>query len=166
MSSGTRYQRVLFALLTIRKVVVFLLSNYFYMSFWPAKGDWVVKEIPTKANTTYTAGTLLYNDGTNDVVATTTSLNHRGICIENKTSAANTNPIHILVPRSPQCTMYGDIGSGTPAKADEGKPCDIASGGATVAWGTNSTHQLVIEGYISATLGEFSLSSMRETSVT
>ena len=133
------------------------------MSFSPYTGQWTKIRIPTKSTTTYTAGTLLYNDGTDNVVATTTSTKHIGICAEDKTSASNTNPITVLVPRSPECTMRGDIGSGTAAVANIGKTCDIYSGGASAAWGTDTHHQLTIMGYISATEGEFALNSLQQT---
>ena len=134
------------------------------MSFQPADGNWTSKYLPTKASTAYAVGELLQNDGTDNIVATTASTRHVGIVDQAKSASdATTGKIKVLVPRSPQAKMYGDVGSGTPAVANIGKRCDLATA-STVAWGTDTHHQLVIEGYISATRGLFSLNSMNETS--
>jgi hypothetical protein len=127
------------------------------MSFTPYKGTWTSMYIPKKASTTYTAGTILYNDGTDNVTATTTSATNWCICQESYASSdTTTSYIKVMVPRSLNtCTMLGDIGSGTPAVANIGKMCDIASGGATTAHATDTHHQLRIVGYKSATVGEY-----------
>lgn len=133
------------------------------MAFQPAKGDWVKIRVPSKASTTYTEGAILQNDGTDNIHATTASTAHIGICASTKSSSdTSTDPIYVWVPRGPNCTMYGDVGSGTPAVANVGKTCDLATA-STVAWGTNAHKQLMIRGYISATRGEFSLNSLQQT---
>lgn len=134
------------------------------MAFQPKDGDWKTEYIPKKASTLYTVGALITNDGTDNIVATTTGLRQVGICDQAfGTGDATTALMKVLIPRSPECTMYGDVGSGTPAAADRNKTCDIASGGLTVAYGTDSHHQLVIAGYISATRGVFKINSKIST---
>ncbi len=134
------------------------------MAFLPADGDWKFEHIPKKASTLYTVGALITNDGTDNIVATTTGLRQVGICMQAFTTAdATTNTIMVAIPRSSDALMYGDIGTGTPAVADRNKTCDIASGGLTVAYGTDSHHQLVIAGYISATRGLFKINSKVST---
>lgn len=134
------------------------------MSFQPADGNWTSKYLPSKASTAYVPGELLQNDGTDNITATTSSTKHVGIIDQAKSASdATTSKIKVLVPRTPTAKMYGDVGSGTPAVANVGKQCDLAAGG-TVAWGTNTHHQLTIEGYISATRGLFSINSLSETS--
>ncbi len=133
------------------------------MAFFALKGDWEVKYLPTKASTAYVIGDMICNDGTDNTVATTSSLRNIGICLQAK-AAGDTGvqklPFH--VPRSPFATMLGSVGSGTPAAANVGKTCDFATS-STVAWGTDTHHQLVIEGFISATFGEFSINSSLST---
>lgn len=132
----------------IYRIFLFLFS----MAFTPYTGDWKSQYIPTKASTTYTAGMILYNDGTDNVVATTSSTANWCIAAQDKASAANTNSIKVWVPASPNCTFLGDVGSGTPAVANFGATCDIASGGLTSAEGTDTHHQLIKDKYISATV--------------
>lgn len=128
------------------------------MTFVQGTGDWTVVRTPTKASTTYTAGMLIYNDGTNDVpAATTTQQNIRGIALESKASTSATTHISIAAPRGADCTFYADMVSGeTLAATDPGKPMDISSTALTVS--TTSTYDtLTLVKYISSTQGMFKL---------
>ncbi len=134
------------------------------MSFMPADGEWKIEFLPTVASTLYTVGALLCNDGTNNTISTTSSLRQIGICAQAKpTTDTTTNAIPVWIPRSADAQMFGDVGSGTPAVANIGKTCDIASLGLTAAINTDSHHQLVISGYISATKALFKLNSKVST---
>lgn len=130
------------------------------MSFMPYKGQWKFESIPTASQNAYTAGTLLQNTGGGNVVATTTSLRQVGICLVDATSGVAGRPLLVAIPQGQDCTMIGDVGSGTPAVANRNSNCDIFTGAASAAHGTDTHHQLVIRGYISATVGEYSINSM------
>lgn len=125
-------------------------------SFVPANGNWQYKRIPTKANTAYTAGALYYNDGTDNLDAVTTAEELYGIIIEGKASAANTNPITVAVPTSPQCEFYGTVGTGTLTAAMIGRYVDLASS-TTVDVTASTEDALEVTGFISATEGLFKI---------
>ena len=126
--------------------------------FEPAQGRWVNQKIPTKAQVTYTAGMMVYNDATNNVPAVdATQQNVRGILLEAKASSATTTSIHARVPSGTDCTFYADMESGeTITKANEGTPFDFADGGLTVS--TASTYDAVtLIKYLTTGTGEFAM---------
>jgi len=127
------------------------------MTFSPASGTWKVIRTPSKASTTYTVGSLIANDSTNDVMATAQTQQYiRGILLEAKSSAsAGTAPLSILAPVGVGCTMLGDMYTGeTLAAANVGACFDIKSTGYEVS--TATTYKpLQLTKYISTTKGEF-----------
>lgn len=128
--------------------------------FSPASRDWSMVKAPTKANTTYTTGMFVYNDGTDNVPATTTTQgNVLGILQESKTSANNTNDIYMLVPNSPNSTFFADGGAGTLTKAMEGDQFDFAANGLTIDQGASTYDTVTLMKYISATKGIFKLNT-------
>ena len=130
------------------------------MSFSPASRDWSMIKLPTKANTTYTEGMFVYNDGTDNVpVTTTTQGNVLGILQESKASAANTNDINMLVPNSPNSLFKSTGGSGTLTKAMEGDQFDFAAGGLTVAQAATTYDTVTLMKFIDATTGIFKLNT-------
>lgn len=132
------------------------------MAFSPASRNWSVEKYPTKASTTYTAGMMLYSDGTDVVPATTTTQsNIIGIAQESKASAANTNAIHVLVPNSVNSTFYADNGSGTLTAAQVGDQFDFASGGLTIDQAASTYDPVILVKYHSATKGTFKFNYTR-----
>lgn len=126
--------------------------------FTPASGRWSTVKVPTKAEVTYTAGMMLYNDGTNNVpCADATQQNVRGIAKEAKASSSTTVSISVLAPQSVGCTFYADVDTGEAiTKANEGTPFDFSTGGVTIS--TASTYDAVtLVKYISANKGIFKL---------
>jgi hypothetical protein len=115
------------------------------MAFEPASRDWSMIKVPTKASVTYTAGMMIYNDGTDNVpTTTTTQVGVIGIAQEAKASSSATTDIHVLVPNTPMSTFYADF-AGTLTKAHVGDQFDFAAGGltATQAVSTYDTVQVV-----------------------
>lgn len=125
-------------------------------TFVPDSGTWEFVRIPTKANTVYTYGAAYYNDGTDNVDAVTTTEEINGIIMEAKASAANTNPITVAIPRSPQCTFRGTVGTGTLTAAYIGRLVDLASS-TTVDITASTEDALEVVGFISATEGIFKI---------
>ncbi len=127
-----------------------------------AKGKWTNEVIPTKANTAYVAGELLYNDGTDTIPAVTTTEVLVGYVVEAKASAANTNPIVIRVPKSVDATFYADVTTGTLTADDVGKSMDLAS-----STGIDSTatveNAVTLVRMISSTRGEFKFNYQQGT---
>lgn len=126
--------------------------------FTPASRDWTVQKTPSKASTTYTAGGMITNDGTNDVMATAQTQQYiRGILIEGKTNAAATTPsLSFHAPLSPESTFYGEMTTGTLSATDVGKPFDFDANGVGIT--TTTTYKPVqLVKYISSTKGVFKL---------
>lgn len=126
------------------------------MTFVAIGRDWTNVKIPTKASTTYTAGMMLYNDGTNDVPTVDATLqNLRGICLESKANTAATTSISIQVPTSSQSTFLADMESGESlAVANVGAPFDFATGGVNIST-ASSYDPVTLVKYISASKGVF-----------
>jgi len=124
--------------------------------FVPDSGTWDYVRIPTKANTAYTAGACFTSDGTDNVEVTTTTEETYGIIVEGKTSANNTNFITVAVPRSPQCTFRGTVGTGTLTAAFIGRYVDFASS-TEVDVSASTEDALEVVGFISATEGIFKI---------
>lgn len=122
---------------------------------FPTRGDWTSRQIPTKASTTYLQGQFLYDDGTDIVPAVSTTENIYGITMQAKASAANTNPLSVLIPRSPECQFYSDV-SGTLTAAMVGRTFDLLDS-QTVNQAATTYKPVVCAKFISATAGEFSI---------
>lgn len=129
------------------------------MAFSPAQGTWVMQYVPKPASTTLTKDMMLYNDGTNTAVATTTTQgNVNGILQEAYASSdATTVSVGVLVPTTLDCTFYGDMYSTETISAESvGDQFDFAAGGLTIS--TTSTYDTVtLVKFISTTKGEFKL---------
>jgi hypothetical protein len=119
----------------------------------PKTGFWRNESIPTKANQAYAVNEAIYNDGTNDVPATTGTKVTRGITREAKASAANTNDIVIAVPTSPDCTFQATA-TGTLTAAMVGTDMDFATS-TTIAQGTSTNKPVKLIKFIDANTGEF-----------
>lgn len=127
------------------------------MAFSPASRGWTTIKIPTKTTTAYVQGGFVYNDGTDNVPATTTTQgNIIGIMKEDKdVGTSGTASMSCLVPTSPMCTFKGLV-TGTLTKAMEGDQFDFASDVA-VAQATSTYDPLTLVKYIDATHGIFKL---------
>jgi hypothetical protein len=128
--------------------------------FMPYRGQWKFESIPSGSQQAYAQGELLQNTGGANIAATSTSLHQVGICLQTVASGTANRPVLVAFPQGQDCTMLGDIGSGTPAVANRNTTCDLVNS-LTVAHGTDTHHQLTIRGYISATVGEYSINSMQ-----
>lgn len=124
---------------------------------FPARGRWGAKYVPTKASTTYVAGTLLSDDATDIVPMTSSSTNVVGICDQDKTSAANTNKIRIRVPKDKSATYICDDVAGTLTAAMVGRRFDGGADAGKIDSGATTYKHAKCEKFISATKGEFSI---------
>ena len=120
------------------------------------KGKWTNDVIPTKSTTAYVAGELLYNDGTNDIPATSSTEKIKGFVVEAKVSAATTTPIVIRVPKSVDASLIMDITGAGITAASVGKGYDL-SDSVTVNAAASTICPVILTRYISATKGEFRL---------
>jgi hypothetical protein len=121
----------------------------------PKRGIWTNVVIPTKAATDYVEGEWVYNDGTNDIPATTSSQVLRGIVVQAKASASNVNPIVIRVPVSADAT-FQMVATGTLTAAGVGLNYDLATS-TSVAQGTTTYKPVKLVKFITSALGEFAL---------
>ncbi len=119
-------------------------------------GEWTNKTIPTKANTAYVAGEMLYNDGTDTIPAVTTTEKVVGFVVEAKASANNTNPIVIRVPRDVNSQMLISVSVGTIAATGVGLSYDCADSTSVTA-STTTYKPLTLQKFIDSTHGLFSL---------
>lgn len=127
------------------------------MSMFRYRGNWGSKTIATKASTTYVAGTLLADDGTDVVPMTSSSTNIVGICVEAKASAANTNRIMIDVPKDSSCTYICDDVIGTATAAMEGRRFDGGADAGKIDTGATTYKHARFDRFISATKAEFGI---------
>jgi hypothetical protein len=123
---------------------------------YPAKGEWGMIKVASKASTDYDIGDMLYDDGTNPVLGVSTAKTLIGICATDKPSTdTTTGDIFIMVPKDRSATFNATV-TGTLAKASEGLYMDLSS--ETVINAAGSTHKPVrCVRYISTTEGEFSI---------
>lgn len=127
-----------------------------------AKGKWTNEVIPTKSGTTYVAGELVYNDGTDTIPATTTTEVLGGYVVQGKAAAGNTNPIVIRVPKSVDATVYMDVGNGTLTADDVGKSFDLSTS-TTVNVEAQNENAVTLVRFISSTRGEFKFNYQQGT---
>jgi len=117
-------------------------------------------KLNTKTTTAYVAGGMLYNDGTDNVPATTTTQgNVCGICQEAKAVGdTGTQDLHVLVPNSPNSTFYCDNVSGTLTKAMEGDQFDFASD-VQIAQAASTYDTVTLVKFITSSSGIFKLNT-------
>jgi hypothetical protein len=121
-----------------------------------AGGRWTTIKVASAASTDYDIGDILYDDGTNPVLGTTTSGNVMGICITDKPSTdATTGDIYIKVPKDRSATFYAAV-TGTFTKACEGRFYDLSD---ELTVNTAATTYKVVRcvKYLSSTSGLFSI---------
>ena len=125
----------------------------------PASRDWSMVKLPTKTTTAYVAGGFVYNDGTDNVPATTTTQgNVIGICQEAKAVGVTaTTKLHMLVPNSPNSTFHSLV-TGTLTAAMEGDQFDFASDVA-IAQAASTYDTVTLVKFIDATHGIFKLNT-------
>lgn len=128
----------------------------------PKQGVFTNTTIPSKSSTAYVEGELLYNDGTNDIPATTTTQVIRSITREAKTSASNTNPINVCIPRDVNAWFEMVVGTGTIAAADVGKSYDLASS-TTVNASSQTYNPVTLQKFLTTTKGLFSINFLAGT---
>jgi hypothetical protein len=127
--------------------------------FTPATGSWTSKYFRTKASTAYARGSVCYSDGTDIIPAVAATVKILGIIDEDKAVGdATTSRIKVLVPRSPECEMLGDVGTGTLTAAYEGRTCDLKDHDEADITGV-TYDSLVIKKFVSASKGLFSLNN-------
>ena len=126
----------------------------------PASRDWSMDKFNTKTTTAYVVGGFVYNDGTDNVPATTTTQgNVIGICQEAKTVAdTGTQDLHMLMPNSPNSKFFCDDVSGTLTKAMEGDQFDFASD-VQIAQAASTYDTVTLVKFISASSGIFKLNT-------
>lgn len=125
--------------------------------FEPASRDWTMRKVPSKASTTYSAGMMIYSDGTDNVpTATSTQVGVLGIAQEAKASSTTTTDIHILCPCSVNSTFYADV-TGTLTVGHRGQWFDFAAGGTAIAQGASTYDTVECVKYISSSKGVFRL---------
>jgi len=127
------------------------------MAFSPASRGWSTIKIPTKTTTAYVQGGFVYNDGSDNVPATTTTQgNIIGIMKEGKlVGTSGTASMSVLVPNSVNCTFKALV-TGTLTKAMEGDQFDFASDVA-IKQDTSTYDPVTLVKFISATEGVFKL---------
>lgn len=119
-------------------------------------GNWGTIAVASKAATDYDVGDLLYDDGTNPVLGTSSSKTLMGICKSDKPSTdATTGTIYISVPKDRSATFTAVV-TGTLTKAMEGKYLDLSDEVTVNAAGTTNKPVRCVK-FLSATLGVFSI---------
>jgi hypothetical protein len=123
----------------------------------PFSGSWTSRWYRSKASSIdYDKGDLLYSDGTDIALATTTSSNILGICDTDKPSTdATNNRIKVLVPRNRAATFTAAT-TGTFTSALEGRRVD-ASDEVTVAVTATTYKVFTIVKCLTSSTGVFSI---------
>jgi len=126
--------------------------------FAPASRGWSVGRTATKASTAYTAGGFVTNDGTNDVMAGTTTQQYlAGILIESKASGdATTDKLSFFEPNDVNATFYGTLTTGAIAADDEGQSFDFDANG-TGLTSTQTYKPVKLVKFLTTTTGIFKL---------
>lgn len=121
-------------------------------------GSWTRTKQASKASTDYDIGDILYNDGTDTVLGTTTSGNIAGICMTDKPSTdATTGDIYIAVPTGENSTFLAAV-TGTFTKACEGRRYDL-SDELTVNTAASTYKVVKCVKFINSTTGAFAICS-------
>jgi hypothetical protein len=136
---------------------VFYLFKFLYMAY-PYKGNWGSKWYSTKTTTAYAVGEICMDDATDIIPGTSAATNIVGICDQVKTVAdTGTQRIKFRVPKDRFATFVA-AATGTLTAAMEGRRFDL-SNSTTVNCGATTYKVAKVEKFISATLGEFSIST-------
>ena len=123
---------------------------------YPAKGEWGMIKVASKASTDYDIGDMLFTDGTNPVLGTSSAKTLMGICATDKPSTDTTaGDIFIMVPKDRSATFVATV-TGTLTKAMEGVYMDLSNETTINAAGTTNKPVRCVK-FISATEGEFSI---------
>lgn len=92
--------------------------------FAPVSGRIETTTIATKASTAYAVGDVLYNDGTNEIPAVSSTDKVSYIAAEAKSSSlATTTPITVWKVKD--CVFRAPVTTGTLTAAYEGRVCDL-----------------------------------------
>lgn len=122
----------------------------------PYSGQWGRIKVASKAATDYDIGDILYDDGTNPVLGTTTSGNIMGIsCSDKPSTDATTDAIYISVPKDRSATFLAAV-TGTFTKACEGRYYDL-SDEVTVNTAASTYKVVRCVKYLNSTTGVFSI---------
>lgn len=135
------------------------------MSFYEGKGKWVTKYFRKVASTAFTANNLVSfetdgaaGDPIEPADASDTTLLGIGITTVASTDSdyADNTRIAVRVPAERGCTVVCDDVDGTLVVADEGLLVDITNA-ESVNRAASSTDVFIVERFISATKGEFTI---------
>lgn len=127
------------------------------MAFVPWRGSWTSRHYRTKASTAYVIGDTVYSDATDIIPAVSTTEDILGVVEQAKAVGDTTNArIKIRVPRGEDCTMLGDVGTGTLTAAYEGRLCDLKDKDEVNITATTESCLRIVK-FHSAALGEFSI---------
>lgn len=120
----------------------------------PYSGRWGTSWQASKTAIDYDIGDLLMNDGTNNILATSSAGNLVGICVVDKPSTdTGVQKIMIKVPKDRSATFLAAV-TGTFTAADEGSYFDL-SDELTVNTGATTYKVVRCVKYINATTGVF-----------
>lgn len=129
--------------------------------FYPVSGRIETTQIATKASTAYDVGDPLYNNGTNEIPAVSTTDKVSYVAAEAKASGdASTDKITVWKVKD--CVFRAPVTTGTPTAAYEGRMVDLDD-----ADGVNvsaTTEKVVrIERFVSATEVDVSFDTGKNT---
>ena len=120
----------------------------------PYSGRWGSSWQATAASTDYDIGDLIANNATNNILATSTTTNLVGICVQDKPSSdTGVQKIMLKVPKDRNATFTAVV-TGTFTAADEGSYFDL-SDELTVNTGANTYKVVRCVKYLSSTSGVF-----------
>lgn len=128
----------------------------------PVKGKWITKSFPRTTSVTFTKGNLVMLTSGLVATATTQSTKHLGIIWEDVAStdsdfATAAVKVAVKVPAEPGCEFESAV-TGTLLTTDLGLQFDLSNANTVNQDGT--TYRVVTcKGFISASLGRFSLNS-------
>lgn len=122
--------------------------------FLPIKGKIQCDSYPKTASTAFSVGQAVVLTSGQLATATTTSTLQAGVMMKKIASTdsdyASATPVSVW-SLQPDTEFLADVITGTATAALVGTTCDIASGGLGPDVGTDTHHQLLITGFVSAT---------------
>ena len=130
--------------------------------FKPADGKWSTRPFASKTGTLYEVGDPIYNDGTNNIAAVSTTDKALGICAEGKL-AATTGTANILmwVPDG-DATFEAPVTTGAIAKDDEGQSFDFTDKDGVDATGSTENVVRLVQ-FLTTTKGIFTFNTGKNT---